>query len=184
MDMFKGWFNSEARDSMFGGHIPPQMICGCDLNRPAPAPQRSAYIQDVSASFALLKDEKELTARYSWLVDVKRDALTETAFIEAEFENPEPGQRPVFAKGNRIEGQKVPKGYVRYYFISEPVTGFRCKNYGMTAKLYTDHSRLNSVDKHHSEVASYFDNTQCSTDEFLDAMSRIDDWREREGEKS
>eukprot|EP01134_Creolimax_fragrantissima_P003930 CFRG3930T1 len=151
--------------------------CGC-VNAPKgpePSTKKTEYFEDVSASLAVHHSGPTLQARYSWLLEDHK-GLPPSAYVEAVFENPKSDGLPIVSRGMQVKGDK--SNLKRFYFLSPNLSDIECKDYKMTATVYSDRTRQHLITQHSNTIRSRIDTSNCPTEEFLERMSRVqEEWK-------
>eukprot|EP00123_Amoebidium_parasiticum_P017712 comp23958_c0_seq1/m.42423 comp23958_c0_seq1/g.42423 ORF comp23958_c0_seq1/g.42423 comp23958_c0_seq1/m.42423 type:complete len:162 (-) comp23958_c0_seq1:315-800(-) len=151
--------------------------CGCvnARNLEEPHMRTSKYFEDVGGSFALHHGGPKLVARYSWLLELRKD-LPKGAHVEAVMENPANPSSPIIVPAREVMGAAQKNR--RFYFISDALESVQCKNYKVICRAYADKTKQKLLGEHENFIQSRVDTENCPTAEFMERMARLqEEWK-------
>ncbi|RUP52113.1 hypothetical protein BC936DRAFT_141009 [Jimgerdemannia flammicorona] len=167
--------------------------CGCMLpkNTKEPTFKASKYFEDLSASFAINTKQEQLTAHYSWLVQLRRDLpTTSIPYIEATLEHPSRRSEPLVVPAMELaqtDPHAAPFPSRRFYVLSPALAGVQCGLYSMRLTAYADRSKTKVLATHENEILSRVNTETCFRDEFMRAMGEMEKsqgWEEADKRKN
>eukprot|EP01135_Chromosphaera_perkinsii_P004170 Nk52_evm77s270 gene=Nk52_evmTU77s270 len=174
-------------------------FCGCDMEAKAsksffkmmpssnkrsfdiPTPQKTDYIEDVSASIAIntRNAKKEgILGHYSLLVETRKE-IPSGAVLDVAFENPESKFEPIVVRGVEVKNDNENYNGRRFYFISPALRNFECGQY--TYSLTVKSPEGNILGTHTNAILSRVNTSSCPIEEFtrkMNAMSGKSDWKQ------
>ncbi|KAI9320589.1 hypothetical protein BX666DRAFT_2024232 [Dichotomocladium elegans] len=148
--------------------------CGCLLDKAAKEPhfKKTKYFEDLSASFALNTKNEQLSAHYSWLVQMHRQIPgVSNPYVEATFEDPVDKEHPINVPAIQLKSTGAAFEHPRYYVISPALSSIDCGLYKMRLTAYADASKQRVLAEHDNMLLSRVNTSTCTKTEFMERMN-------------
>ncbi|KAI7866511.1 hypothetical protein BDF14DRAFT_1811929 [Spinellus fusiger] len=148
--------------------------CGCLFDKRVKEPyfKKTKHFEDVSASFAINAKNEQLSAHYSWLVEMHKPVSSQQPYIEAKFQNPEDRSNPIVVPAVQLKNNEPSASFAhpRYYFLSPSLPSLDCGLYKMELTVYADKSKQKILTQHGNELLSRVNTDTCVKAEFIERM--------------
>ncbi|KAJ2964149.1 hypothetical protein NQZ79_g1007 [Umbelopsis isabellina] len=149
--------------------------CGCIFDKKVKEPtfQKSKHFEDLSASFAINAKNEQLSAHYSWLVQLHKPIQSSQPYIEATLDNPLDKSNPMHVPAIELQNNESlqPFEHRRFYVVSPALPTLGCGLYNMTLTAYSDKTKKTKLAEHKNQILSRVNTDNCCKSEFMEQMN-------------
>ncbi|KAI8579948.1 hypothetical protein K450DRAFT_239868 [Umbelopsis ramanniana AG] len=149
--------------------------CGCLFDKKVKEPtfRKTKYFEDLSASFAINAKNEQLSAHYSWLVELHKPINGSQLYVEATLENPDDKTSPLQVQAIELQNNEsmLPFEHRRFYVLSPSLPKLSCGLYNMKLTAYSDKSKKEKITEHSNQILSRVNTDNCCKSEFMEQMN-------------